>query len=151
MFKKPSSKKAIELGTSLVALEGGRMASRALTPMIPGVTDAKIKSLIVAGLGVAVALAYNGPQKDKVQPFFAGMALEQGGAAKDAALQKALPSKPEDNKTVATLRSTYGLNGSCGCNDGYQQMLNGITAADWTDEYQPDYTPYEEVSNAPGV
>lgn len=150
MLKKPKQKDAIDFVKSFAALKVGGMASRGVVSITP-MEDTTTKKLIVAGAGIVIALAYNGPAKKEVQALGLGMALEQGGSLLDEQIQKVDPVKADPTSKVSqALRATYGLNG-CGCGD--HAMMNGIEAIQWDRPFLPaqEYTPYEEVNAPLGV
>lgn len=152
--KIPTANQGLTVAKGFGALKIGQMASRAAVKAVAGnkpLTDTH--RIIVAAGGVLLALVYNGPQKDVAVAAGLGMAVEQGGSAIDALLQKEAPLTANAGKAEKLLKSTYGLNGSCGCGGDYGQQLNGgIRQIDWDRVYNgQEYADFEEVAAPLGV
>lgn len=157
MFKTPKTKDVTNVVTNIAALKIGGMASRGVAYGTQDVVkDSTTRKVIVGILGLGLAMSYKGPRKSDVQALGAGMALEQLGTLVDEQLQEQLPAGADDSKIESTLRATYGLKGSCGCNDNAMMLNAAIPPMVWENTSIPQrteaaYTAYEEVTTPAGV
>lgn len=142
MLKKPTKKSVKDTAPQVVAIVGGAMAGQGIESLVPA-SNPNHKKLAVLGVGLVLALAYNGPKKDVAKNVGIGMVASKTMDFIQETARKNITPNAAPNPIEKAGYSALGL--MCACDDQYDLGMGNpgrtsIAEVVYTDVYTQDNT-----------